>query len=184
MEKNMNTRKIVMLMLFTLTIISTASAEILQMQMRVEGMTWNFWAYGVEQHLGRQSGVQKVHVSLIDGKVEITPKNDGLIDPVQILKATYDSGVSVAEMTMVAKGQIVKSESGIALQVSSSRSFAIVQNDLSRQLEAMAGSASQVTVKGSLFQKQKDQKKKDIPASLTLTILEIQQKEWSRFYFC
>jgi hypothetical protein len=118
-----------------------------------------------------------VHVSLIDGKVEIVPKNDGLIDPVQILKATYDSGVSVAEMTVIAKGKIINTESGIALQVQPSLSFTIAQNDFSKQLETMAASNTQVTVKGLLFQKQKDQKKKVLPTALTLTITEIQQKE-------
>ena len=116
-----------------------------------------------------------MHVSLIDGKVEVDPKNDGLIDPVQILKATYDSGVSVAEMTVIARGHITKTETGLALQVESSRSFPIVQNDLSKQLESLAGSDKQVTVKGLLFQKQKDQKKKEMPAVLSLTITEIQE---------
>ena len=48
----------------------------------------------MKQHLGRQSGVQKVEVSLLDGKVDVTPKEDGQIDPAQLLKATYDSGVT------------------------------------------------------------------------------------------
>jgi hypothetical protein len=67
----------------------------------------------VKQHLGRQSGVQSVDVSLIDGKVDVTPKEDGQIDPSQLLKATYDSGVTVAEMD-------------VALRCNSNR------NDLSR----------------------------------------------------
>jgi hypothetical protein len=58
----------------------------------------------VKQHLGRQSGVQNVEVSLLDGKVEVAPKEDGRIDPAQLLKATYDSGVTVAEMDMTAQG--------------------------------------------------------------------------------
>jgi hypothetical protein len=118
-----------------------------------------------------------VHVSLIDGKVEIIPKDDGLIDPIQILEATYDSGVSVAEMSVIARGKIIKAESGIALKVQPSRSFTIAQNDFSKQLEAIAASDTQVTVKGLLFQKQKDHKKKVMPTALTLTITEIQQKE-------
>jgi len=65
----------------------------------------------VKQHLGRQSGVQNVEVSLIDGKVEITPKEDGQIDPLQLLKATYDSGVTAAEMDVTARGKIVKDSS-------------------------------------------------------------------------
>ena len=72
----------------------------------------------MKQHLGRQSGVQNVEVSLIDGKVQVTPKEDGQIDPAQLLKATYDSGVTAAEMEITARGRIVKDSSGsIALQV-------------------------------------------------------------------
>ena len=52
----------------------------------------------MKQHLQRQSGVANVDVSLIDGKVQVSPKEDGKIDPAQLLKATYDSGVSVAEL--------------------------------------------------------------------------------------
>jgi lipopolysaccharide export LptBFGC system permease protein LptF len=115
---------------------------------------------------------------LIDGKVEITPKTDGRIDPIQLLKATYDSGVSVAEMNMIARGKIVKNASGeFTLQTEPSQSFTLMQNDLSRQLETMAGSGSYVTIKGLLYQKQKGQKKQSLPSSLTVTIIEIQQKE-------
>jgi hypothetical protein len=115
---------------------------------------------------------------LIDGKVEITPKTDGLMNPIELLKATYDSGVSVAEMSMIARGQIVKTESGgIALQTQPNQSFVILQNDLSRQLESMAGSSSLVTIKGLIFQKQKNQKGNTPPTELSITVLEIQQKE-------
>ena len=58
----------------------------------------------MKQHLQRQSGVANVDVSLIDGKVDVTPKEDGQIEPAQLLKATYDSGVSVAELDMTASG--------------------------------------------------------------------------------
>lgn len=175
----MKIKKVALLILLTIAMVSSVSAEIKHVSMRVEGMTWNFWAYGVEQHLGRQSGVQKVQVSLIDGKVEITPKTDGLIDPIALLKATYDSGVSVAEMSMIARGRIIKTESGgIALQTQPNQSFVILQNDLSPQLESMAGSSSLVTIRGLIFQKQKNQKVKTPPTELTIQVLEIQQKEW------
>ena len=72
----------------------------------------------MKQHLQRQSGVANVDVSLIDGKVEVTPKEDGRIDPAQLLRATYDSGVSVAELDMTATGKVVKDASGnLLLQV-------------------------------------------------------------------
>ena len=92
----------------------------------------------MKQHLGRQSGVQNVEVSLIDGKVEVTPKEDGQIDPAQLLKATYDSGVTVAEMDMTAQGKVVKESAGnLALQVEPNRTFALAPNELRRDLSPL-----------------------------------------------
>jgi hypothetical protein len=132
----------------------------------------------VKQHIGRQAGVQKVDVSLLDGKVDVTPKEDGQIDPVQLLKATYDSGVTAAEMDMTARGKIVKDSSGNpALQVEPNRSFALVPNELSKGLESLAGTPTVVTVRGQLYKKPAGKKKADLSAPLKLLIMEIQKKE-------
>jgi hypothetical protein len=133
----------------------------------------------VKQHLGRQSGVQNVEVSLIDGKVEITPKEDGQIDPGQLLKATYDSGVTAAEMDMTARGKIVKNSSGnLALQVEPNRSFPLLSSELSKQLEELAGSQTMVTVRGQLYKKNSGKKQKvDTAAPLKLLILDVEKKE-------
>ncbi|MGB9462142.1 MAG: heavy metal-associated domain-containing protein, partial [Candidatus Acidiferrum sp.] len=114
----------------------------------------------MKQHLGRQSGVQNVEVSLIDGKVDVTPKEDGQIDPAQLLKAVYDSGVTVAEMDVIARGKIVKDADGsLALQVSPSQSFAITPNDLLKTVESLAGSPAVVTLRGELYRKPAGKKK-------------------------
>ena len=132
----------------------------------------------MKQHLGRQSGVQTVEVSLLDGKVNVTPKEDGQIDLSQLLKATYDSGVTVAEMDVTARGRIVKDSSGgIALQFEPNRSFAITPNEMSKELEPFAGSETMVTVRGELYKKSSGKKKADTSAPLKLLILEIQKKE-------
>jgi hypothetical protein len=132
----------------------------------------------VKQHLGRQSGVQNVEVSLIDGKIEITPKEDGQIDPAQLMRATYDSGVTVAEMEMTAQGKIVKDSSGnLALQVEPNRSFALELNELSKGLESLVGSQTVVTVRGQLYKKPVGKKKADASAPLKLLRLEVQKKE-------
>jgi hypothetical protein len=130
----------------------------------------------VKQHLGRQSGVQNVEVSLRDGKVDITPKEDGRIDPAQLLKATYDSGVSVAEMDMTVRGKIVKDEAGnFSLQSLPNQTFVFSPNELSQSLAALAGSATQVTVRGQLYKKAG--KKKADTSALKLLVLEIEKKE-------
>ena len=132
----------------------------------------------MKQHLGRQSGVQSVEVSLIDGKVQVTPKEDGQIDPAQLLKATYDSGVTAAEMDMLARGKIVKdSTGGMALQVAPNRSFTITPNELSKGLEALADTQTMVTVRGELYKKPAGKKKADTSVPLKLLILEVQKRE-------
>ena len=132
----------------------------------------------MKKHLGRQAGVQTVEVSLIDGKVDVTPKEDGQIDPAQLLKATYDSGVSVAELEMTARGKIVKDSSGsLAIQVAPNRSFVLAPNELSKELEPFVDSPTQVTVRGQLYKKPAGKKKGDTSAPLKLSILEVQKKE-------
>ena len=132
----------------------------------------------MKQHLGRQSGVQKVEVSLLDGKVDVTPREDGQIDPAQLLKATYDSGVTVAEMNVTVRGKIVKDPSGnFALQVSPSRSFLFASNDLSQGLESLANSQTVVTLRGQLYKKPAGKKKPDSSQPLKLLVLEVQKKE-------
>ena len=132
----------------------------------------------MKQHLGRQSGVQKVAVSLLDGKVDITPKEDGQIDPAGLLKATYDSGVSVAEMDITARGKIVRDAAGgVALQIAPNRGFAFVSNDLSKGLEALAVTATEVTIRGQLYKKPAGKRKTEASPPLRLLILEIQSKE-------
>lgn len=132
----------------------------------------------MQQHLERQSGVQKAVVSLRDGSVEVTPKEDGQIDPTQLLKATYDSGVTVAYMEMTASGKVTRLEDGeLGLRVAANRSFPILPNDFSKQLESMVDSGDDVTVRGQLYTKADSKKKNQAPAALKLLILEIQKKE-------
>lgn len=133
----------------------------------------------MKQHLGRQSGVQNVEVSLIDGKVQITPKEDGTIDPAQLLKATYDSGVTTAEMDLTARGKIVKDSSGnLALEFATNQSFVLVPNDLSKGLESLVDTGTTVTVRGQLYKKPPGKKQKvDTSVPLKLLILEVEKKE-------
>lgn len=132
----------------------------------------------MKQHLGRQSGVQSVEVSLIDGKVDVAPKEDGQIDPAQLLKAVYDSGVTVAEMDVTVRAKIVKDSSGnFVLQVSPSQSVAIAPNDLLKTLEPLANSPAVVTIRGELYRKPTGKKKAAASVPLKLLILEVQKKE-------
>ena len=132
----------------------------------------------MKQHLGRQSGVQQVEVNLLNGKVDITPKEDGQIEPAQLLKATYDSGVSVAEMDVTARGKIVKDSSGnLSLEVKPNQAFQIAPNEISRTLEPLAATQTEVTIRGQLYQKPPGKKKTAPTLPLKLTVLEVQKQE-------
>lgn len=130
----------------------------------------------MQKSLERQSGVQKAVVSLRDGTVDITPKEDGQIDPSQLLKATYDSGVTVAEMDMTATGHVIHLPSGeLGLRVEPNRTFPITPNELSKQLEPMVDASTAVTVRGQLYTKAAG-KVKEPPPLLHILILVIQGK--------
>lgn len=133
----------------------------------------------MKQSLERQSGVQSVEVSLLNGTADVTPKEDGQIDPAQLLKVTYDSGVTVAEMDMTAQGKIVKDSSGnLALQVEPNRSLELVPNELSNGFQNLAGTQTTVTVRGLLYKKPAGKKKKvDTSIPLKLLVLEVEKKE-------
>lgn len=106
------------------------------------------------------------------------PKEDGKIDPAQLLKATYDSGVSVAELDMIARGKVLKDTSGsLELEVGPNQSFALDSNDLSKGLEPLVGRHTEVTVRGQLYKKPAGKRKAQSSAPLKLLILEVQKKE-------
>ena len=120
----------------------------------------------MQQHLGRQDGVQKVEVSLADGKVTIYRKEDAKFDPAAIFKAVYDSGVSVSEMTIVANGDIVKDGQGVTFR-SGGQSFPVKPNEISAKLDA-----GPVKLRGLLYKKPAGKKPKT-PDTSHLEILEV-----------
>ena len=129
----------------------------------------------MQQHLQRLDGVAKAEVSLRDGHVTITPKPDALLDPYQILKATYDSGVSVTEMEITATGTIVQSPAGLELRVNAKQLFEIVPNAGMAQLKP---GSSRVLVKGILYRQPPGKGKPKPPTSgLKLEITESKDVE-------
>ena len=128
----------------------------------------------MQQHLRRQDGVAKVDVSLVDGKVAIYPKEDSRFDPVAIFKAVYDSGVSVAEMTIIASGGLLNDPAtGLVFKVSDSEMFAVKPNDISQKLQDQIRSGKPLKLRGLLYTKTKGKAERKPPASLPLEILEV-----------
>ena len=128
----------------------------------------------MQQHLRRQDGVAKVDVSLVDGKVAIYPKEDSHIDPAAILKAVYDSGVSVAELTIIAQGELLDDAAGgLVFKVNDRQAFPVRPNDVSRRLEGQVGHSKTIKVRGLLYRKSKGKAGRKPPAAMPLEILEV-----------
>jgi hypothetical protein len=128
----------------------------------------------VQQHLRRLDGVAKVDVSLLDGKVAIFPKTDGHFDPASVLKATYDSGVSLVEMTMVAEGNLVKDPAqGLILVVAPNQSFPIDAGEFVERVNALAQSGARAKFRGRLFKKPPGKQKSKVFAPLRFEVLEV-----------
>jgi hypothetical protein len=72
----------------------------------------------------------------------------------------------------------VKDSSGnYAVQVAPNQSFGLVPNELSKGLEPLVSSPTQVTVRGQLYKKPAGKKKADTSGPLKLLILEVQKRE-------
>ena len=128
----------------------------------------------MQQHLRRQDGVAKVDVSLVDGKVAIYPKEDSRFDPAAIFKAVYDSGVSVAEMTIIASGQLLNDPArGLVFKISNTEVFAVKPNDVSQKLKDQIESGKTLKLRGLLYRKMNAKTGRKPPASMPLEVLEV-----------
>ena len=128
----------------------------------------------MQQHLRRQDGVARVDVSLVDGKVAIYPKEDSRFDPVAIFKAVYDSGVSVAEMTVIASGELLNDPvRGLIFRVTNAETFTVRPNEISESLKDQIGAGGPLKLRGLLYRKTKKNAERKPPASMPLEILEV-----------
>jgi len=130
----------------------------------------------VQQHLGRQAGVAKVEVNLLEGKVTILLKEDSRFDPAVVLKATYDSGVTLTEMSIVATGEIERGPGGsLWFRVNAAQGFEVRAGKPAEGLQPLAGSGTPVTLRGRLYRKTGKEKEK-APALKQLEVLEVLKK--------
>jgi hypothetical protein len=128
----------------------------------------------VQQHLRRQDGVAKVDVSLVNGKVAIYPKSDSRFDPAGIFKAVYDSGVSIAEMTIIASGRLVRDPAkGMVFQISNTETFAVKPTQISETLKDALDSGKTLKLRGLLYRKPKGKVPRKPLVSMPLEILEV-----------
>ena len=129
----------------------------------------------MQQHLGRLEGVEKVDVNLEGGKVTILAKDDPALDPEKVFKATYDSGVSVAEMDMEATGRLERDTRNVlTFRISERLAYPVIENEAVRSFAANP-SPDKLFVRAVLFKKTGKQKPKTLGA-VRLELLEVRKQ--------
>ena len=129
----------------------------------------------MQQHLGRLEGVARVDVSLAEGKVAIVAKEDSRLDPAQVFKATYDSGVSVVEMTMEATGSLERDSKGVLVfRASSTQVYAVIESDILKPLGDIQPD-QRFFVRARLFKKVGKQQLKTLGA-VRLELIEVRKQ--------
>jgi len=70
-------------------------------QLRVDGLSCPFCAYGIEKKLGALEGVQSVETNIKDGVVIVTMKNGVTLDETTAKKAVKEAGFSLRKLEPV-----------------------------------------------------------------------------------
>ena len=129
----------------------------------------------MQQHLGRLEGVARVDVSLAEGKVAILAKEDSRLDPAKVFKATYDSGVSVVEMTMEATGWLERDSKNVLIfRTSSTQVYPVIASDILKPLGEIR-SDQRFFVRARLFKKTSKQQTKTLTA-VRLELMEVRKQ--------
>ena len=129
----------------------------------------------MQQHLGRLEGVARVDVSLVEGTVAIFAKEDSRLDPAQVFKATYGSGVSVVEMTMEATGTLERdSKNTLVFRTSSTQVYPVIEGDILKPF-ADFHSGERFFVRARLFKKVGKQQPKTLGA-VRLELMEVRKQ--------
>ena len=132
----------------------------------------------MQQTLRRLDGVANVKVDLLDGKVTMAIKPDSNFDPGSVLKLTYDSGVSVTEISVVATGNVLKdpnSSGGWLFEMSPNVKYPVVPGSFAEKIQTAASSKAVVRMSGILFKRPpgKTKKSKEPLAPLKFQVQEV-----------
>lgn len=82
-------------------VATSVLAAPLTYQLRVDGLSCPFCAYGIEKKLGALEGVQGVETNIKDGVVIVTMKDGATLDETTAKKAVKEAGFSLRKLEPV-----------------------------------------------------------------------------------
>lgn len=105
----------------------TAGAEILAADLRVNGMTCPFCAYGIEKKLRNIDGVQEVEVLFDEGILRLTLAPDNKATTRDLDSAVKKSGFKLSGLTIKVRGKLTRDKEGPVLDVGAGLRFHLLE---------------------------------------------------------
>ena len=113
-------------LMFALTAL-TARAEIRTAELRVNGMTCPFCAFGIEKKLRRVNGVSEVEVLLDEGRIRLAFSAENMATVRDLEGAVDDAGFELAGLRLVARGTLAREVDWETFEVSPKERFRLVE---------------------------------------------------------
>ena len=85
-----------------------ARAEIRTAELRVNGLTCPFCAFGIEKKLRKVDGVREVEVLLDEGRIRLEFASDNTATLAALERAVADAGFEIAALRLTARGTLVR----------------------------------------------------------------------------
>ena len=119
---------IVLALLFGLSPIS-AQAELRTAELRVNGMSCPFCAFGIEKKLRRVNGVNQVEVLLDEGRIRVMffAKNTATVRDIEM--AVDDAGFQLLGLSVDVEGSLVEDDGAMVLQAGDASRFRLVESN-------------------------------------------------------
>ncbi len=115
-----------------LVIPVTSQAEILEAELRVNGMSCPFCAFGIEKKLRRVDGVQEVDVLLDEGRVRLTFRADNAATVDALEDAVGKAGFQLSGMKLKVRGILTTKDSKPILDAAREARFWLLESDNGR----------------------------------------------------
>jgi mercuric ion binding protein len=139
----------------TLLLTVPTEAQIVRVEVAVDGMACPFCAYGIEKRLKRVDGVDSVVIHLNAGLAKVTAAEASGLDLREIRKAIEKAGFTPGRLEAEAFGTVVSTEeeSGWLLRFSGGEGqlpLNLVDEATARKLATLAANGRQVVVRGAV----------------------------------
>lgn len=116
---------------------SGAAAEVRSYELRVEGTACLFRAFGLERALGRLEGVRHAEVTPATGAIHLTLEPDVTLLPDAIQPLVDGAGLSLASLSVVARGTVRGSAEGGRLVLGGGKALVLLTGPGTEQLGAL-----------------------------------------------